>query len=103
MLYCDIAVTRPGSVHIRRIGVGEDPLPRELGQISRYGIVEVWSGAPLEDFLQERVFEPLGMTDTGFWVEPEDADRLPQSTGRRPRASSGRIRSRRSRSPSGPS
>jgi CubicO group peptidase (beta-lactamase class C family) len=60
------------------------PLFEDPGTNWRYGIsttilgrlVEVWSGMPLEDFLAERVFEPLGMTDTGFWVEPERADRL---------------------------
>ena len=60
------------------------PLFEDPGTNWRYGIsttilgrlVEVWSGMSLEDFLQERVFEPLGMTDTGFWVEPERADRL---------------------------
>jgi CubicO group peptidase (beta-lactamase class C family) len=60
------------------------PLFEDPGTNWRYGIsttilgrlVEVWSGMPLEDFLQERVFEPLGMTDSGFWVEPERAARL---------------------------
>ena len=60
------------------------PLFEDPGTNWRYGIsttilgrlVEVWSGMPLEDFLQERVFEPLGMTDTGFWVEPQQAERL---------------------------
>ena len=60
------------------------PLFEDPGTNWRYGIsttilgrlVEVWSGMPLEDFLQERVFEPLGMTDTGFWVGPDRADRL---------------------------
>jgi CubicO group peptidase (beta-lactamase class C family) len=36
------------------------------------------SGAPLPDFLAERVFAPLGMTDTGFHVP---ADRLDRFTG----------------------
>lgn len=31
---------------------------------------------PLEDVLRERIFEPLGMTDTGFWVPPEKIERL---------------------------
>ena len=60
------------------------PLFEDPGTNWRYGIsttilgrlIEIWSGKQLEDFLQERVFEPLGMTDTGFWVEPERADRL---------------------------
>ncbi|MFP4538690.1 MAG: serine hydrolase domain-containing protein [Dichotomicrobium sp.] len=30
----------------------------------------------LSAFLQERLFAPLGMTDTGFWVAPRDQDRL---------------------------
>jgi len=32
------------------------------------------AGQPLEDFLRQRVFEPLGMADTGFWTP--HADRL---------------------------
>lgn len=33
-------------------------------------------GKPLGDVLQERIFGPLGMTDTGFWVAPADRERL---------------------------
>jgi CubicO group peptidase (beta-lactamase class C family) len=32
-------------------------------------IIEVISGMELQQFLMERVFKPLGMPDTGFWVE----------------------------------
>jgi len=39
-------------------------------------LVEVASGMRFDDFLQARVLGPLGMADTGFWVEPEDRDRL---------------------------
>ena len=39
-------------------------------------LVEIWSGQPFDQFLHERIFEPLGMMDTGFWVEPERQDRL---------------------------
>jgi CubicO group peptidase (beta-lactamase class C family) len=39
-------------------------------------LVEIWSGQPFDEFLRERIFEPLGMMDTGFWVEPEHRDRL---------------------------
>jgi CubicO group peptidase (beta-lactamase class C family) len=35
------------------------------------------SGLPLEDFFRTRIFEPLGMTETGFSVPAEHADRLP--------------------------
>ncbi|WP_237774331.1 serine hydrolase domain-containing protein [Actinosynnema sp. ALI-1.44] len=35
------------------------------------------SGQSLPDFLHERVFEPLGMVDTDFWVTPDRIDRLP--------------------------
>src|SRR5262245_9318638 len=34
------------------------------------------SGKPLETYLRERIFEPLGMTDTGFSVPPAKRDRL---------------------------
>ena len=39
-------------------------------------VIEVVSGLPLDQFLQERVFGPLGMGETGFWVGEQDADRL---------------------------
>ncbi|MDQ1375496.1 MAG: hypothetical protein QOJ09_2834 [Actinomycetota bacterium] len=39
-------------------------------------VVEVASGQNLDRFFQERIFEPLGMTDTAFSVPPADADRL---------------------------
>ncbi|HZU75982.1 MAG TPA: serine hydrolase domain-containing protein, partial [Dehalococcoidia bacterium] len=35
------------------------------------------SGQPLATFLRERIFEPLGMKDTGFSVAPEQRHRLP--------------------------
>jgi CubicO group peptidase (beta-lactamase class C family) len=34
------------------------------------------SGKPFEQFLQERIFDPLGMNDTGFFVPAEKAHRL---------------------------
>jgi CubicO group peptidase (beta-lactamase class C family) len=39
-------------------------------------LVEVVSGMPLDQFLQSRIFEPLGMKDTYFYLPPEKADRL---------------------------
>ncbi len=34
-------------------------------------------GQTFEEFLRERIFEPLGMPDTGFWVPAASIDRLP--------------------------
>ena len=33
-------------------------------------------GKPLGQVLQERIFGPLGMTDTFFWCPPEKRDRM---------------------------
>ncbi|MFH9825740.1 serine hydrolase domain-containing protein [Streptomyces bobili] len=35
------------------------------------------SGQPLPEFMAERVLEPLGMSDTTFWVPADRLDRLP--------------------------
>jgi CubicO group peptidase (beta-lactamase class C family) len=39
-------------------------------------LIEIWSGTTLDAFFDARVFRPLAMTDTGFWVRPEQRDRL---------------------------
>jgi CubicO group peptidase (beta-lactamase class C family) len=39
-------------------------------------LIEQISGRPFEAFLQERIFDPLGMKDTGFFVPPDKAHRL---------------------------
>jgi CubicO group peptidase (beta-lactamase class C family) len=60
------------------------PLMEDPGTRYRYSeattvlgrLVEVWSGKPFDLFLQERVFGPLKMSETGFWVEPERRGRL---------------------------
>jgi CubicO group peptidase (beta-lactamase class C family) len=39
---------------------------------------ELASGMSLDQFLEERIFRPLGMNDTGFYVPPEKLDRLVQ-------------------------
>src|SRR3989442_7262325 len=39
-------------------------------------LVEVISGKPLQQFLHERLFEPLGMSDTSFAVPPDKRHRL---------------------------
>lgn len=55
------------------------PLNDQPGSMFRYGysidvlgrLVEVVSGKTLDQFVAERIFQPLGMTDSGFFV-PED-------------------------------
>jgi len=39
-------------------------------------LVELISGKPLDVFLRERIFEPLGMADTDFYVPPAKLSRL---------------------------
>ncbi len=39
-------------------------------------VVQVIADMPLADFLKERIFAPLGMSDTDFVVPPEKAERL---------------------------
>ncbi|MFI2203392.1 serine hydrolase domain-containing protein [Streptomyces sp. NPDC020192] len=39
-------------------------------------VIEVVSGRPLDAFFAERILGPLGMTDTGFHVVPEQEPRL---------------------------
>lgn len=42
-------------------------------------IIEVASGMPYEEFLAQRLFEPLGMRDTTFWPNEEQLSRLAKS------------------------
>ncbi|BAC69494.1 serine hydrolase [Streptomyces avermitilis] len=44
-------------------------------------LIEVVSGRPLDDFFADRVLTPLGMTDAGFCVTPEQASRLAELYG----------------------
>jgi CubicO group peptidase (beta-lactamase class C family) len=64
------------------------PLQTEPGthyQYSNAGIntaarvLEVVSGMKYEDFMQQRLFDPLGMKDTTFWPTKEQAQRIAKS------------------------
>ena len=60
------------------------PLVHQPGTAFNYGVntdvlgylVQVVSGQPLEVYLQDHMFGPLRMTDTGFDVPPEKLNRL---------------------------
>lgn len=41
-------------------------------------LVEKLSGMPLDEYLQKNIFEPLGMTNTGYNMTAEQATRLPK-------------------------
>ena len=67
--------------------VAELPLMYQPGERWHYGIatdvlgalVQRVAGMPLGEFFRTRIFEPLGMRDTGFSVSPEQAARLSTS------------------------
>jgi CubicO group peptidase (beta-lactamase class C family) len=65
---------QPGSAW--NYGVSTDVLGR---------VVEVLSGMPLDAVFAERIFGPLGMTDTAFSVAPAEAGRLAALYGPDPR------------------
>jgi CubicO group peptidase (beta-lactamase class C family) len=50
-------------------------------------LVELISGQPLDRFFSERIFQPLGMVDTGFSVTEERAPRLAACYALTPKAS----------------
>ena len=60
------------------------PLFHEPGTEFRYGIhatilgklIEVWSGKPFEEFLNEELFSKLRMDNTMFWASGGDQERL---------------------------
>lgn len=64
--------------------LGKQPLFHQPGEKWTYGLntdllgylVEVVSGMPLDQFFQKRIFEPLGMKDTYFYLPKEKQNRL---------------------------
>lgn len=56
----------PGEAH--EVSLSQDVLGR---------LIEVVAGQPLDEFMSERIFQPLGMTDTHFWVPESKVTRIP--------------------------
>jgi len=64
--------------------ISQAPLVHQPGTMWEYGLsidvlarlVEVVSGKPYDKFLEERIFKPLAMVDTGYYVPPEKASRF---------------------------
>ncbi|HWW52410.1 MAG TPA: serine hydrolase domain-containing protein [Acidimicrobiales bacterium] len=84
-LYRERGVERPDQTLAEMVDrLAEVPLLFSPGTRWNYSVstdvvgrlVEVMSGSPLDRFLAERVFDPLGMVDTGFSVPAASAGRL---------------------------
>jgi CubicO group peptidase (beta-lactamase class C family) len=60
------------------------PLTHQPGERWTYGLsddvlgylIEIWSGQSFDQFLRTRLFEPLAMNDTYFYLPPAKQDRL---------------------------
>ena len=78
-----------GSLEAFADGLAEMPLVYQPGSKWSYSVgldlmgrvIEVVSGQPFDRFLQERLFDPLGMTSTFFQVPAKDAARLTTNFG----------------------
>ncbi|MGE5313636.1 MAG: serine hydrolase domain-containing protein [Acidobacteriota bacterium] len=64
--------------------LGKQPLMHEPGERFTYSLgvdvlgylVEVWSGMTLDQYFREKIFRPLGMNDTYFYLPKEKQSRL---------------------------
>jgi CubicO group peptidase (beta-lactamase class C family) len=69
--------------------LGKVPLAHQPGEVWEYSwgvdvlarIVEVQSGQPFDRFLDDQIFQPLHMVDTGFYVPKEKLGRLVDPPG----------------------
>ncbi len=91
--YRRLGVGREGQKDLRAMieALAELPLDFSPGTRWNYSVstdvlgylVEVISGMPYDEYLRTRIFEPLGMPDTGFHVPAEKIDRLAANYSRR--------------------
>lgn len=73
-------------------GLGKAPLAQQPGTTWEYSlsvdvqgrVVEAVSGMRLADFLQERLFKPLKMVDSGFFVPANNSARLAEAFSKDP-------------------
>ena len=77
-------VTIPNSLSEFVEGILELPLAFQPGSSWRYSaahdvvgyLIEIMSGKPLDEYLGENLFKPLGMVDTGYYVPRDKLDRF---------------------------
>lgn len=92
-VYHDLDVSRGESETVESFTakLAEVPLMFDPGSQWMYSLatdvcgclVEIISGQPFHEFLSERIFEPLGMVDTGFTVPDDKLDRFAANYTRR--------------------
>jgi CubicO group peptidase (beta-lactamase class C family) len=84
-MYLDRGVlSKDGTIQDTVAKLGTIPLKHQPGTVWEYSVstdvlgrfVEVVSGRRFDEFLEDRIFKPLGMKDTGFFVPEEKANRL---------------------------
>jgi len=90
-LYRQAGVAGAGDGNLQEFveGLGKIPLLYQPGTKWNYSVstdvlgrlVEVVSGRPFDEFLAERIFRPLGMADTGFYVPKEKLARFATNYG----------------------
>ncbi len=77
-------VEKAGTLQSMIADLAKIPLEFSPGEAWNYSVstdvigylIALISGKPFETFLQERIFDPLGMDDTGFFVPADKARRL---------------------------
>jgi CubicO group peptidase (beta-lactamase class C family) len=91
VLASDKSLKRTQSLKENVAEYAKHPLRQEPGTKYEYNncgvntggrIIEVVSGMAYADFMQQRLFDPLGMKDTTFWPNAEQAARLARTARR---------------------
>ncbi len=80
----DLFTTEPVTIAESVKKLAKLPLHHQPGEKFTYGegldvlghFIEIVSGKPFDVFLRDRLFGPLGMKDSGFYLPPEKAARL---------------------------
>ena len=80
----DIIADGNRSLHDMMGALAEQPLAFQPGSAFRYSVstdvlahvCQRAADQPLDELLAEQIFEPLGMTDTGFTVAPDQVERV---------------------------
>ncbi|WP_418421728.1 serine hydrolase domain-containing protein [Butyribacter intestini] len=85
--YADVEAGNPISTYDLAVLIGEQPLEFQPGEGWRYSfcadvlgaVIEVVTGKTYGEYLKETIFEPLGMTETDFYVPIEKQNRFMQN------------------------